>query len=64
MRPRYLRAKPAPLRGIFRPNSGYIARYAPFIWPESPTNRDAQMTESNLQAHPGRLWKRGHPWTR
>ena len=22
----------APLRGIFEPNSGYIARYAPFIW--------------------------------
>ncbi|WP_346344978.1 DUF6783 domain-containing protein [Clostridium sp. MCC353] len=39
----------APLCGIFGPNSGYIARYAPFIWPKSPTNCDAQLPESNFQ---------------
>ena len=38
-----------PLRGIFDPNSGYIARYAPFIWAKSPIKRDAQLTESNFQ---------------
>ena len=39
----------APLRGIFGPNSGYIAHYAPFIWPKSPTKRNAQLPESNFQ---------------
>ena len=39
----------APLRGIFEPNSGYIARYAPFIWLKSPTNCDAHLSESNFQ---------------
>ena len=40
----------APLRpGIFGPNSGYIARYAPFIWAKSPTKWDVQLTESNFQ---------------
>ncbi|WP_435890367.1 DUF6783 domain-containing protein [Enterocloster hominis (ex Hitch et al. 2024)] len=34
MQSRHLRA---PLRGIFGPNSGYIARYAPFICAKSPT---------------------------
>ncbi|RHB43721.1 hypothetical protein DW886_12935 [Enterocloster aldenensis] len=42
----------APLRGIFGPNSGYIARYAPFIWTKSPTKWDAHLTESNFQTHP------------
>ena len=39
----------APLRGIFGPNSGYIVHYAPFIWPKSPTKRNAQLPESNFQ---------------
>jgi len=34
---------------IFAPNSGYIARYAPFIWHKSPTNCDAHLTESIFQ---------------
>ena len=38
-----------PLRGIFGPNSDYIARYAPFIWAKSPTKWDAHLTESNFQ---------------
>ncbi|WP_394927449.1 DUF6783 domain-containing protein [uncultured Robinsoniella sp.] len=38
----------APLCGIFAPNSGYIARYAPFIRDKSPTNCDAQLTEMNF----------------
>ncbi len=41
----------APLCGIFGPNSGYIAHYAPFIWPKSPTNCDAHLPESNFQTH-------------
>ncbi|MDU7028420.1 MAG: DUF6783 domain-containing protein [Clostridiales bacterium] len=36
----------APLRGIFAPNSGYVARYASFIRVKSPTKWDAQMSES------------------
>ena len=39
----------APLCVIFAPNSGYIARYAPFIWCKSPTNCDAHLTESIFQ---------------
>ena len=39
----------APLCGIFGPNSGYIAHYAPFIWPKSPTKRNTQVPESNFQ---------------
>ena len=39
----------AQLCGIFEPNSGYIAHYAPFIWPKSPTNCDAHLPESNFQ---------------
>ena len=39
----------APLCVIFAPNSGYIARYAPFIWHKSPTNCDAHLAESNFQ---------------
>lgn len=31
---------------IFVPNSGYIARYAPFIWNKSPTKCDAHLTKS------------------
>ena len=36
----------APLCGRFAPNSGYIARYAPFIWHKSPTKCDAHLTKS------------------
>ena len=39
----------APLCVIFAPNSGYIARYAPFIWHKSPTNCDAHLAESIFQ---------------
>ena len=39
----------APLCVIFAPNSGYIARYAPFIWRKSPTNCDAHLSESIFQ---------------
>ncbi|MFD1404048.1 DUF6783 domain-containing protein [Robinsoniella peoriensis] len=39
----------APLCGIFAPNSGCVARYAPFIRNKSPTKRDAQLPESNFQ---------------
>ncbi|WP_081820107.1 DUF6783 domain-containing protein [Robinsoniella sp. KNHs210] len=39
----------APLCGIFAPNSGYVARYAPFIRDKSPTNCDAQLPESNFK---------------
>ena len=38
-----------PLRGIFEPNSGYIARYASFIWLKSPANCDVHLSESNFQ---------------
>ena len=36
----------APLCVRFVPNSGYIARYAPFIWHKSPTKCDAHLTKS------------------
>ncbi|WP_394927571.1 DUF6783 domain-containing protein [uncultured Robinsoniella sp.] len=39
----------APLCGIFAPNSGYIARYVPFIRYKSPTNWDAHLSESNFK---------------
>ncbi|WP_416389845.1 DUF6783 domain-containing protein [Robinsoniella peoriensis] len=39
----------APLCGIFAPNSGCVARYAPFIRDKSPTNCDAQLPESNFK---------------
>ncbi|WP_394913606.1 DUF6783 domain-containing protein [uncultured Robinsoniella sp.] len=39
----------APLCGIFAPNSGYVARYAPFIRDNSPINCDAQLTVSNFK---------------
>ncbi|MDE7321424.1 MAG: hypothetical protein K2N73_01610 [Lachnospiraceae bacterium] len=39
----------SPLCVIFAPNSGYIARYAPFIWHKSPTNCDAHLSESIFQ---------------
>ena len=39
----------APLSGIFAPNSGYVARYAPFIRDKSPTKCDAQLPESNFK---------------
>ncbi|WP_354021270.1 DUF6783 domain-containing protein [Enterocloster citroniae] len=41
----------APFRGLSGPNSVSVAHYAAFIWPESPTNCDAQMSESNFQTH-------------
>jgi len=31
---------------IFVPNSGYIARYAPFIWRKSPTNCEIHLAAS------------------
>jgi len=43
----------APLCGIFSPNSGYIARYAPFIRDKSPTNWDAKLSESNFKTCSG-----------
>ncbi len=43
----------APLCVIFAPNSGYIARYAPFIWRKSPTNCDAHLSESIFQTRSG-----------
>ncbi len=38
-----------PLCAIFAPNSGYIARYAPFIWHKSPTNCGIHLSESIFQ---------------
>ncbi|MDU7031367.1 MAG: DUF6783 domain-containing protein [Clostridiales bacterium] len=34
---------------MFAPNSGYVARYAPFIRDKSPTNCDAQLPENNFK---------------
>uniref|UniRef100_UPI003F4938F3 DUF6783 domain-containing protein n=1 Tax=Enterocloster aldenensis TaxID=358742 RepID=UPI003F4938F3 len=42
---------PAPLRGIFGPNSVRVAHYASFIGAKSPTKCDAHLTESNFQTH-------------
>ena len=39
----------APLCGIFTPPSVNVARYVSLIWGKSPTNLDAQLTESNFQ---------------
>ncbi|WP_334291689.1 DUF6783 domain-containing protein [Robinsoniella sp. KNHs210] len=39
----------APLCGIFAPNSGCVARYAPFIRDKSTTNCDAHLSESNYK---------------
>ncbi|WP_334291769.1 DUF6783 domain-containing protein [Robinsoniella peoriensis] len=39
----------APLCGIFAPDSGYVACYVPFIRDKSPTNCDAQLSESNFR---------------
>ncbi|WP_395013545.1 DUF6783 domain-containing protein [Robinsoniella peoriensis] len=39
----------SPFCGIFASNSGYVARYAPFYQDKSPTNCDAQLSESNFQ---------------
>ncbi|MHA9736471.1 DUF6783 domain-containing protein [Robinsoniella peoriensis] len=39
----------APLCGIFAPNSGYIVRLSPFIRDKSPTNWNAQLSESIFQ---------------
>ncbi|WP_394921440.1 DUF6783 domain-containing protein [uncultured Robinsoniella sp.] len=41
----------APLCGIFAPNSGYIVRLSLFIRDKSPTNCDAQPSESNFKTH-------------
>ncbi|MDU3242184.1 MAG: DUF6783 domain-containing protein [Clostridiales bacterium] len=43
----------APLCGRFTPNSGYVAHYAPFIRDNSPTNWNAQLSESNFQTRSG-----------
>ena len=45
----------APLCGIFGSNSGYIARYAPFILPKAPTNCDIHLAESNFQTRSRRF---------
>ncbi|MCC3396804.1 hypothetical protein DWX59_21330 [Enterocloster aldenensis] len=45
--PRHLGAPSQP--GIFEPNSGYPARYAPFIWPRFPPKPGAHLTENNVQ---------------
>ncbi|MDU3244644.1 MAG: DUF6783 domain-containing protein [Clostridiales bacterium] len=34
---------------MFAPNSGYVARYAPFIRDKSPTKCDAQLPESKFK---------------
>ncbi|MDU7031504.1 MAG: DUF6783 domain-containing protein [Clostridiales bacterium] len=34
---------------MFAPNSGYVARYAPFIRVKSPTKCDAELPESNFK---------------
>ena len=39
----------SPLCVIFAPNSGYMARYAPFIWHKSPTNCEIHLTDSIFQ---------------
>ncbi|WP_395028428.1 DUF6783 domain-containing protein [Robinsoniella sp.] len=44
-----------PLSGIFAPNSGYVARYAPFIRDKSPTKCDAQLPESNFKTRSGKI---------
>ncbi|WP_394913916.1 DUF6783 domain-containing protein [uncultured Robinsoniella sp.] len=49
----------APLCGIFAPNSGYVARYAPFIRDKSPTKCDAQLPESNFKTR-SRVWLKNH----
>ena len=38
---------------IFAPNSGYIARYEPFLWHKSSPNCDAYLPESNFQTRSG-----------
>ncbi|WP_416388476.1 DUF6783 domain-containing protein [Enterocloster lavalensis] len=40
---------------MFAPNSVNVARYASLIRDKSPTNWDAQMSESNFQTHPRAL---------
>ncbi|MDU3241382.1 MAG: DUF6783 domain-containing protein [Clostridiales bacterium] len=39
----------APLCGISARNSDCVARYAPFIRDKSPTNCNAQLSESNFK---------------
>ena len=51
----------APLCVIFAPNSGYITRYAPFIWRKSPTNCDANLTESIFQTRSSPIIERRFP---
>ncbi|RGJ03441.1 hypothetical protein DXD79_13635 [Hungatella hathewayi] len=56
---------PAPLRGIFAPNSVSVAHYASFIGVKSLTKCDAQLTESNFQTRskilPGRCGRSSCP---
>ncbi len=47
----------SPLCVIFAPNSGYIARYAPFIWHKSPTNCEIHLAESIFQTRSRELIK-------
>ena len=46
-----------PLSAIFAPNSGYIARYAPFICHKSPTKWRIHLSESIFQARSSRSWQ-------
>ncbi len=50
----------APLCGRFAPNSGYIARYAPFIWHKSPTKCDAHLTKSIFKTRSSQDEKHHH----
>ncbi|MDU3241732.1 MAG: DUF6783 domain-containing protein [Clostridiales bacterium] len=36
----------ASLCGMFASNSGYVARYVPFIWNKFPANCDVHLSES------------------
>ena len=47
----------SPLCVIFAPNSGYIARYAPFIWHKSPTNCEIHLAESIFQTRSSTLFR-------
>ncbi|MHA9740035.1 DUF6783 domain-containing protein [Robinsoniella peoriensis] len=43
----------APLSGIFAPNSGYVARYAPFIRDKSPTKWTHSCQKAIFKHAPG-----------
>ncbi|WP_394909987.1 DUF6783 domain-containing protein [uncultured Robinsoniella sp.] len=46
-----------PLCRIFAPNSGYVARYVPFIRDKSPAKCNAQLPESNFRTRSRRRTK-------